>query len=153
MIVVIAFVAAILTGSALVAPGAHLYEMSHKLTLTEDQYYLVQGNYQGWWLAGLLLPAALLANGALGVVAWHDIATRWLALAAAALIAANLTIFVIWTNPANSATENWTLRVPDWQILRLQWEYSHAVNAGVTFLAFCLALAGAMSASARFSSI
>ncbi len=151
MVVVVSFLAIVLTGTALVAPGAHLYEMAHKLTLTEDQYYLVQGNYQGWWIAGLLLPAALLANGALTVFAWKNALTRALALGAAALVGLNLIIFFIWTNPVNSATENWTVRVPDWQALRLQWEYSHAINAGITLLAFLLAVAAGLTTSARAS--
>src|SRR6478609_10253655 len=37
-----------------------------------------------------------------------------------------------------------TLRPENWAALRRQWEYSHAVNAGVTFLAFCLATASAI---------
>jgi hypothetical protein len=148
-VVVAAFVGIVLTGTALVAPGAHLYEMSHKLTLTEEQYYLVQGNYEGWWIAGLLLPAAFLANGALAVLAWSDILTRALALGATALIGINLVIFFMWTNPVNATTGNWTVRTPAWQALRLQWEYSHAVNAGVTFLAFCLVAAAGLAASAK----
>jgi hypothetical protein len=66
------------------------------------------------------------------------------ALAAAALIVLNLVIFVVWTQPANSSTDNWTLRPENWQSLRLQWEYSHAVNAGVTLLAFCAAALAAL---------
>ena len=147
MVIIVAFLAIALTGSALVAPGAHAYEMLHKLTLAEDQYYLVQGNYRGWWIAGLLLPAALLANGALSGLAWHDVLTRTLALGATALVGLNLLIFFVWTNPVNVATDNWTLRVPAWQALRLQWEYSHAINAGVTFLAFCFATAAGLAAA------
>jgi hypothetical protein len=41
-------------------------------------------------------------------------------------------------------TDNWTLQPENWEALRRQWEYSHAVNAGVTFLAFCLATASAI---------
>jgi hypothetical protein len=49
----------------------------------------------------------------------------------------NLAIFLVWTQPVNTVTNNWALRLENWQTLRAQWEYSHAVNAGVTFLAFC----------------
>jgi hypothetical protein len=86
---------------------------------------------------GLFLPAAFLANLALAVVARGDKPALWLAVAAMGLIAINLTIFMIWTQPANAATQNWAIRPENWQALRQQWEYSHAVNAGVTFLAFC----------------
>jgi hypothetical protein len=60
------------------------------------------------------------------------------------LIAVNLVIFAIWTLPVNRATQNWTIQRDDWQTLRNQWEYSHAANAGVTFLAFCAATFAAL---------
>ncbi|WP_246622925.1 hypothetical protein [Rhizobium laguerreae] len=62
-----------------------------------------------------------------------------LSVAAAALIAFNLVIFMVFTHPANAATENWTVQPENWESLRVQWEYSHAVNAVVTLLAFCCA--------------
>jgi hypothetical protein len=55
-----------------------------------------------------------------------------------------LIIFYFYTQPANVVTNNWTLQPENWEALRRQWEYSHAVNAGVTFLAFCLATASAI---------
>jgi hypothetical protein len=56
---------------------------------------------------------------------------------AVALIGINLAIFAIWTLPVNLATDNWAKRLANWEELRRRWEYSHAVNAGITFLAFC----------------
>jgi membrane associated rhomboid family serine protease len=61
----------------------------------------------------------------------------WPAFAAAALILATLAIFFAWTYPANQATENWTIMPETWETLRRQWEYSHAVNAVLTFAALC----------------
>jgi hypothetical protein len=55
------------------------------------------------------------------------------------LIATNLIIFFVWTYPANVATNNWTVVPANWNDLRLQWEYSHAANAVVMFIAFCTA--------------
>ena len=146
------FVAIVVTGLALIAPGAHLYELAHKIGMTADQYFVVQNIYLGWWFAGLLLPAAFLANCTLATVARHDRAALALALMAAALIALNLVIFMIWTQPANAATDNWTVRPDNWEILRRQWEYSHAINAGVTFAAFCAATLAGLRAAARTSS-
>ena len=149
MIRIVGFLATILTGLALVAPGAHLFELPNKIGLAENQYFIVQGIYQGWWMVGLALPAALLANLGLAIATRHqDRSAFWLALAAAALLAANLVIFFIWTQPANAATANWTTRPENWQALRQQWEHSHAVNAGVTFLAFCVATLASLRASA-----
>jgi hypothetical protein len=144
--VIIQALATVLTGLAVIAPGAHLFELPRKIGMTKDQYYGVQQIYLGWWIVGLLLPAALVADVALAI---H---TRgrpgfWFALAAAVLIVANLTIFWFWTRPVNVITKNWTLRRDDWQELRRQWEFSHAVNAGGTFLAFCAATIAALSTS------
>jgi hypothetical protein len=70
-----------------------------------------------------------------------------LAAAGAVLIAATLAIFFIWTFPGNQATANWTVATADWEALRGRWEYSHAVNAVLTFLALCAVTAAALRAS------
>jgi Domain of unknown function (DUF1772) len=138
------FLAVVVTGLALIAPGAHLYELSNKLALSKSDYFVVQGIYRGWWLVGLLLPLAFLANLALAFISRQDAVGRMLALAAAGCILVNLIIFYFYTQPANAVTDNWTLQPENWEALRSQWEYSHAVNAGVTFMAFCLATASAI---------
>lgn len=137
----------ILTGLAVVAPAAHLLELRGKIHMPEDRYFIVQSIYLGWWVAGLLLPAAFIADAALAVAVRGEKSAFWLALAAAALIVVNLIIFLIWTQPANAATQNWTVHPANWQTLRRQWEYSHAVNAGVTLLAFCLVTLAGLRAS------
>jgi len=140
----IPFTAIILTGTALIAPAAHLLELANKIGMNANDYFVVQKIYTGWWLVGLLLPLALLANVALGVAARsHHTASR-LALIAAALIAGNLAIFFFWTQPANTATVNWTIQPEDWRSLRRQWEYSHAINAGIMFIAFCTTTAASL---------
>lgn len=50
---VLSFLAIVLTGLALVAPGAHLLELPNKIVLAESQYFTVQGIYRGWWLVDL----------------------------------------------------------------------------------------------------
>jgi hypothetical protein len=133
------FLAIVLTALALVPAGAHLFELPNKIGLPRDAYFAVQGIYSGWALFGIVLFGALAANLGLAAVSHRRhrrVAARW-ALAAGLLIALNLVVFFAWTYPANAATENWT-RVPaEWEALRRQWEYSHAVNAGVAFLALC----------------
>jgi hypothetical protein len=140
------FLAIIITGLALIAPAAHLFELPRKLVMPKDEYFVVQKIYNGWWLVGLFLPAAFLANVTLAVLAKNDATALWLAIGAAALILLNLTIFVIWTQPINKATRNWTFRQASWQAQRRQWELSHAANAGVTFLAFCAGTLAALYA-------
>jgi hypothetical protein len=141
---IIRFFAIVLTGLALIAPAAHLFELPGKIHMAENDYFVVQRIYLGWWMVGLLLPAAFIADLALAIAARNDGSAFGLAIAAMALIAVNLVIFVIWTQPANAATQNWAVRPDNWEALRQQWEYSHAVNAGVTFLAFCAATLAAL---------
>jgi len=136
--------AILLTGLTLVAPCAHLFELRHKIEMSEDDYFVVQRIYIGWWVVGLFLPAALLANLALAVHVGRDAAGFWFAVDASALIVLNLVIFVTWTQPVNKATRNWTVRPRNWDALRRRWEFSHAANAGVTFLAFVSATIAAL---------
>jgi hypothetical protein len=131
---IVRILAIIITGLALVAPMAHLYELPRKIGLSQTRYFVVQEIYQGWFLVGFLLPLALIADLVLAFESKSG--ARYLAAAAAALIAVNLIIFIIWTQPVNHVTNNWTIQTENWQTLRRRWEYSHAVNAGVTFLAF-----------------
>jgi hypothetical protein len=131
------FLAILFTALALVPAGAHLSELPNKIGLAEQQYFVVQGTYRGWALFGIVLFGALAANLVLGVLVRRQRAPFWLALSAFLLVAATLVIFFIWTYPANQATSNWTVVPPNWQELRLQWEYAHATNAVLTFLALC----------------
>jgi hypothetical protein len=72
------------------------------------------------------------------------------AFAAFLFIAVNLVIFFIWTFPTNQATSNWTVVPRNWDELRIQWEYSHAVNAVVMFVALgCVVVAVLRQPSAR----
>jgi amino acid permease len=105
----------------------------------KEEYLVVQQIYRGWWMVGLLLPLAFLVNIGNAVALRADRTAMMLSIAAAALIALNLVIFVLFTQPANAATQNWTVQPQNWEALRVQWEYSHAVNAAVNFIAFCCA--------------
>ena len=131
------FLAVILTALALVPAGAHLFELPNKIGLEQESYCIVQNIYRGWALFGIVLFGALAANLALAVAVRRQPAPFWLALAAFVLIAATLAIFFTWTYPANQATSNWTVVPDNWRELRTRWEYAHAVNAVLTFLALC----------------
>ena len=139
------FIAIILTALALVPAGAHLLELAHKITLDRAQYLTVQQLYRGWAFLGAVLIAALLANLTLTIRSRRRVGPMRLAAIATLLLAANLTIFFIWTFPANQVTGNWTVMPADWEALRNQWEYSHAVNALLTFLALSATLASSLS--------
>ena len=133
------FLAVVISGLALIAPAAHAFELLNKIGLPKEDYFVVQQIYRGWWMVGLLLPLAFLANIGNAVALRADRTAMMLSIAAAALIALNLVIFVLFTQPANAATQNWTVQPQNWEALRVQWEYSHAVNAAVNFIAFCCA--------------
>jgi hypothetical protein len=130
-VLIVRFLAVVITGLALIAPGAHMFELLRKMAMSEQRSYVEQDIYRGWWVVGLLLPAALIANVALTVAVRADLTARGLATAAAALLLLNLVVSAIWTRPVNFITDDWTVRLADWEALRRQWEYSHAVNAGL----------------------
>lgn len=125
------------TALALVPAGAHLFALPNKLDLGQEAYFAVQGIYRGWALFGIVLLAALASNLALAVLTRRRARTFALAAGACLAILAILAIFFVWVFPANQATANWTAVPAGWQALRAQWEYGHAVNAILTFLAFC----------------
>lgn len=131
------FLALVASALALVPSGAHLAAMPNKIGLPQTEYFIVQGIYEGWALLGALWPVALFLNGALAVLVRSQ---RWpfrLALLAALCFALMLTIFFLWTFPANAATRNWTSVPANWEALRRQWEYSHAMNSLLALLALC----------------
>ena len=136
------FLAIMLTALELVPSGAHLAALPNKMAMAQAAYFVAQQIYAGWALFGIVLFGALAANLA------HTIVLRRLgrsfgyALASFLLIAANLAIFFVWTFPTNQATNNWTVVPNKWNELRVQWEYSHAANAVVTFAALvCVVIA------------
>lgn len=143
---VVQFLAIVLTALALVPAGAHFFELPNKIGLDQNAYFTVQGIYRGWALFGFALFGSLFANLALTLLLRQQRAAFWLALAAFLLVAATLAIFFTWTFPANQATSNWTLPTANWQELRTQWEYAHAVNAVLTFIALCSVTWSALTA-------
>jgi len=134
---IVQFLALTLTALALVPSGAHLFALPNKINLVAEQYFIVQNIYRGWSLFGVVLIGALVANLALELLLRGRGAPFLLALFAFLCIALTLVVFFIWTYAANQATNNWTTIPADWEYLRRQWEYSHAANALVTFVAFC----------------
>ncbi len=131
------FLAILFTALSLVPAGAHLAELQNKIGLDQSAYFTVQNIYRGWALFGFALFGALAANLALAILVRQQ---RWpmlLAALAFLCIAATLAIFFTWTFPTNQATQNWTVQPENWEALRTQWEYSHAVNAIITFAGFC----------------
>jgi hypothetical protein len=139
------FLAVIFTALALVPVGAHLMELPAKIDMPEGPYFVVQQIYRGWAFAGVVIFAAILSNFASASLTRHNPRQFWPSLAAGLLISATLAVFFAWTYPANQATGNWTSAPQDWERLRIQWEYSHAVNALLTLVALVCAIVAALS--------
>ena len=134
---VIQFLSIILTALALVPGGAHLFALPNKIGLAQTDYFIVQGIYRGWALFAVVIIPALLVNLLLAYMLRAQRRPALLALIAALCLGLMLVIFFTWTQPANVATASWTRMPANWQSLRAHWEYSHAVNAGITFAALC----------------
>ncbi len=136
---VLQFGAVLLTALALVPVGAHLFELPAKISLSQEHYFVVQAIYRGWALFGIVIFGAIAANLTPALVQMRRGKPFWPSLTAALMLAGTLAVFFTWTYPANQATNNWTVWVPAWKDRRAQWEFSHAANAVLTFIALCCA--------------
>ena len=131
------FFALVLTALALVPVGAHFFAYPNKIAMGETSYFIAQRLFDGWAWLGIAMIGAILADAIAAVASRGQMAPFVLAALASLLMLATLAIFFAFTFPANQATANWTQVPDDWQYLRRQWELSHAVNAIITFGAFC----------------
>jgi uncharacterized membrane protein len=131
------FFALVLMALALVPVGAHLFAFPNKIGMNEASYFVAQRVYGGWAWLGTVLIGAILADASAAIASRDQFWPFVLAALATLLMLGTLAIFFVFTFPANQATANWTVVPDDWQYLRRQWELSHAVNAVITFVAFC----------------
>jgi hypothetical protein len=134
---VVQFLAVMPTALALIPAGAHLFELPNKIDLPRDAYLVVHGVYAGWAWFGIVDLAALVMNVALAVRLRRQRPAVYFAAGAALCFVVFLAIFFTWTFPANQATANWTTLPDNWNGLRQEWEYSHAVNTAVMLIALC----------------
>src|SRR5262249_27110624 len=74
-----------------------------------------------------------------------DRAAFLMSVTAVLCIAATQVIFWTFTYPINVATNNWTAVPEAFGTARRQWEYSHAVNAVLTFVAFVAIILSVLS--------
>jgi hypothetical protein len=124
------------TAIILIPGGAHLFELRAKIGMAEVDYFTVQSVYAGWALFSVAIFDAIAANAYLSwTLRRTDRTAARCAFASALLICLTLVIFFIWVFPGNQATANWTSTPANWEDFRRSWEYSHAVNAVITFVA------------------
>jgi hypothetical protein len=147
---VVFFIALLSTAVALGGALAHLFELPNKVGLPRDEYFVVQQVYRGWDRLGYVLLVELVSMTAVAIMSRRERPVFWPALFAILFLLAAQAVF--WTNtfPANVATRNWTVIPDDWEALRVQWEYSHAVGATCQLLAMS-SLIIAVLARARLS--
>lgn len=137
------FLALMSTAIALGGALAHLFELPNKIGLPQEEYFIVQQAYRGWWQIAYVLLVQLLSMVAVILLYRRRPKVRWPALFALLCLAGAQAVFWTFTYPANVATESWTIMPANWEILRAQWEYSHAVGAifqllAMTFLAIAV---------------
>ena len=139
------FLAIMLTAISLVSGGAHVAEMPAKMRLEGGAYHTVQQLYAGWSYFGWALFAAIGAGGILTFLLRDHARSFYWSIGGTVAMAATLVTFFAFVFPVNQATENWTAMPDNWPALRQQWEYVHALNAALTFLALCAFVLAALS--------
>ena len=119
----------------LVPGGAHFFELANKMAMPQSEYMTVQKIYAGWSSFGVAIVAALLLTLLHTFMVRRDRTAFLLSLVAFLCLAATQGIFWAFTYPMNVASNQWTAAPADFEAVRRQWEYSHAVNAALTFAA------------------
>jgi hypothetical protein len=141
----VCFVALLSTAVALAGALAHLLELPAKMGLSQDHYFIVQGIYRGWWQFAYVLAIQLLSILALMVLTRGMPRAFWPAVVALLCLVGAQAVFWIYTQPANAATDNWTIQPVHWETLRRQWEYSHATGAVLQLLAMSALIVAALA--------
>ena len=119
----------------LVPAGAHFFELANKMSLSTAEYMTTQKIYAGWCFFGVAIIAAIIFTLTHTLMVRAERAAFFLSLTALLCLGATQVIFWTFTYPMNVVTNNWTISPQDFVAARRQWEYSHAVNAVLTFLA------------------
>src|SRR5215467_11295191 len=119
----------------LIPGGAHFFELANKMSLSTAEYMTTQKIYAGWSFFGVAIYAAIVLSLMHTLMVRTDRTAFLLSLTALLLLGTTQVIFWTFTYPMNAATNNWTITPQDFEAVRRQWEYSHAVNAALTFVA------------------
>jgi hypothetical protein len=119
----------------LIPAGAHFFELPNKLPLSTAEYMTTQKIYAGWSFFGVAIIAAIVFTLTHTLMVRAERTAFVLSLTALLCLGATQVIFWTFTYPMNVATNNWTITPQDFEAVRRQWEYSHAINAVLTFVA------------------
>ena len=119
----------------LLPAGAHFFELANKMSLSTAEYMTTQKIYAGWSFFGVAIIAAIVFTLTHTLMVRAKRTAFLLSLTALLCLGATQVIFWTFTYPMNVATNNWTITPQDFETARRQWEYSHAVNAVLAFVA------------------
>jgi Domain of unknown function (DUF1772) len=138
----------VITLSALLT---HLLELPGKINLSKENYQVVQGIYRGWSWLGIFEIGAIFLT-----LIWTLADSRKkrifpFLLTALLCFIISITIFFIFTFPANNTTVNWTQLPGDWQSLQKNWEYSHAVRAVLNLVGFSFLIVTLLKEKNRYN--
>lgn len=142
----VAAAAIVAVAVVLVPSGAHLASLANKMALPPAEYMIAQSAYAGWDLFGIAIVTALVLTLLHAWLTRGERAAFALSLSSFLLLAAGQAVFWTVTYPENVRTQNWTVLPADFEASRRAWEYSHAANAGLAFLALVLITAAALAA-------
>jgi len=131
----VCLLAVISVALCLIPAGAHFFELANKMSLSTVEYMTTQKIYAGWSFFGVAIIAALAFTLTHTLMVRAEHAAFLLSLTALLCLGATQVIFWTFTYPINVVTNNWTISPQDFETARRQWEYSHAVNAVLTFVA------------------
>jgi hypothetical protein len=131
------FMALTLSTIALAPAGAHLFSLPNKIHMAQHDYFIVQTIYNGWAILGVVLIGNLITLAGLAIVQRAHTVPFVMVLISLGCQLITLAIFFAFVFPANQATSNWTEIPANWESLRWQWEYGHAVGALIAFAGFC----------------
>jgi hypothetical protein len=129
------FVALLSTALALGGALAHLFELPNKLSLPREEYFVVQSIYRGWNRLAYVLAFELASMLAIVFMSRGQPRVFRSAVVALLCLVAAQVMFWVYTYPTNVATGNWTTVPENWEMLRRDWEYSHAAGAVFQLLA------------------
>ncbi len=138
------FVALLSSALALGGPLAHVLELVNKMGMPRDQYFVVQTIYAGWNRLAYVLAIQFVSMMAVIFISRHEPRVLWSAVIAVACLIAAQVVFWTYTYPANMTTNNWTTIPQNWESLRNQWEYSHAVGAALQLLTMSTLIVAAL---------
>ncbi len=141
----IQFLAIVLVAICLIPGGAHLFELPNKIVMDQQAYMSAQRIYDGWALFGVALIAALVAIAGLAVFSRPQRTPFLFAIAGLVLMLASLAGFFAVVFPMNQLTSNWTVTPENFEAVRAQWEYGHAADAVLTFLALIAIVISALA--------